>query len=63
MLMFSDHLEFLARVTNALNHLGDPPDGMYLKVQLVQFEEGEEDILGIWSDEIGGDSWYFEGKI
>ncbi|MBO0676865.1 hypothetical protein JRC04_05270 [Mycolicibacterium sp. S2-37] len=59
MIFFQDHLDFLAQVTRALNHLGAAPDGMYIKVALVE-AGADEEVLGEWCDEFGEDNWYFD---
>ena len=58
--MMQEHQEYVLAVTKALNETPSPPDGMYLKVQLVA-DDKETSVLGEWSDEF--EKWYFAKRV
>lgn len=58
MILMSEQIEFIARVTKALNELGEPPDGFYLQVHLT--DSHDHTSQGCWVDEFGSDAWYFD---
>lgn len=59
MIMMKEHLEYVLEITEALNSTSETPEGMYLRVQLVQ---DDSRVLGQWCDEHGPESWYFDSS-
>jgi len=57
MTYFAEHLDYIAKVTAALNAL-PPSKDFYVHVELR--EEGSHSKVGEWSDEISNDAWYYE---
>ncbi|WP_238840700.1 hypothetical protein [Prescottella equi] len=57
-------LDYIARLTAALNSLGQQPDDVHLHIGLRDgdyVEPGDKPmILGRWLDEHGGDAWMYE---
>ena len=56
MTYFAEHLAYIADVTRMLNALGTNSD-YYVHVELR--EEGTHRKVGVWSDEVAPDSWYY----
>jgi hypothetical protein len=58
MILTQDSADFIAKITRTLNELGEPPEGYYLRVLLMDQEDHV--AVGAWSDEFGDDNWYFD---
>lgn len=58
MILMAEQIEFIAKVTRALNELGDPPEGYYLRVLLA--DSDDHSTVGSWCDEIASDAWHFD---
>ncbi|MBM4592357.1 hypothetical protein [Prescottella equi] len=57
-------LSYIARLTAALNALGEQPEDVHLHIDLRDgdyLEPGEKPrVLGRWIDEHGGTAWFYE---